>query len=85
MLTYVVTADERKVIDGLGVFEAGETKIFGQTDAQQFQRLRGVPLNNDNVQGASVVIIAIPNPVDEESSTDKFEDSIFGSHDEEVN
>jgi hypothetical protein len=32
-----------------------------------------------------VVIIAIPNPVDEESSTDKFEDSIFGSHDEEVN
>lgn len=43
-LTYVVTSEEARVIDGLGVFLAGETKEFDQGANERFRIVRGVNL-----------------------------------------
>jgi hypothetical protein len=43
-LTYVVTSKSARVIDGLGVFTAGETKEFDATAGPGFRNIRGVQL-----------------------------------------
>jgi hypothetical protein len=48
-LTYVVTSESDRVIDGLGVFKAGETVELEASIAENFQRIRGVALLADNL------------------------------------
>jgi FlaG/FlaF family flagellin (archaellin) len=61
MLTYVVTSDTNRVIDFLGVFKADEQQVLGQTAADHFHQLKGVPLNQSNVpEGVQVVIYVTP-------------------------
>lgn len=62
MLTYMVTSDTQKVIDGLGVFEPDETRVFTEQDAAMFRLLRGVPLLQTNVpDGVEVVLVVTPS------------------------
>lgn len=58
MLTYVVTSNKQKVIDGLGVFAAGETRTFTKAEADHFRRVRGVQLIEGNLpEGVELTIL----------------------------
>jgi len=50
-LTYVVTSEKARVIEGLGVFLEGETKEFNDhaETLLRFQQIRGVKLLPENL------------------------------------
>jgi hypothetical protein len=59
---YRVESDRSVVVDGLGVLEPGEPKVFTRTEAEGFKLVRGVPLLQTNVpDGVTVTIIIKEN------------------------
>jgi hypothetical protein len=67
MLSYRVTSDKARVVDGLGVFEADESRTFTQTEVDWFKRLRGIPLQAGNVpEGVEVTIVVSGDEGDEQ-------------------
>jgi hypothetical protein len=63
MLTYQVVSKSRRVIDGLGVFEADEPQEFTEDEEAMFRVIRGIPLNQDNVPDDVTVTIRIDEEV----------------------
>ena len=86
MLTYVVESDTDRTVDFLGVFKAGESRVFGQTDVDQFKQGRGVPNLIDAVpEGVRIVVHVTPDsdpdeedlePMSEEEQQD-FEENVL--------
>lgn len=68
MLTYMVTSDTQRVIDGLGVFMPDETKEFTAEDVRMFQTIRGVPLQQTNVPDGVEVTIFVTDDASEEDN-----------------
>lgn len=66
MLTYLVTSDAQRVIDGLGVFEPDVTQVFTEQEAAMFKTIRGVPLLQTNVPaGVTVTIFVVEDQAEE--------------------
>jgi hypothetical protein len=66
VLTYEVTSDSDRVIDGLGVFKAGETQELEANIADSFQRIKGVALLQDNLPGDVELVVRLMSYPDEE-------------------
>lgn len=66
-LTYTVTSKRAQVVDGLGVFLEGETKVFPVEANERFKQIRGVNLLPANLPEDVELIINL-NEYDEEVS-----------------
>lgn len=63
MLKFLVSSDRDVVVDGLGVFKAGEEREFDQVAAQGFTSLKGVLLGQPNVpEGVTVIVKVVEDP-----------------------
>lgn len=65
-LTYVVTSKSDRVIDGLGVFKAGETRELEADIAESFRRIKGVQLLQDNLPDDVELTVRLMSYPDEE-------------------
>lgn len=66
MLTYVVTSKSDRVIDGLGVFQAGVTQELEAGIRDSFQRIKGVQLLPDNLPEDVELVVRIVSYPDQE-------------------
>ena len=48
MISFEVTCEEACLIDGIGEFEPGETKVVTPEEAVAFKRVHGYPLGEAN-------------------------------------
>jgi hypothetical protein len=73
MLTYVVTSEIDRTIDFLGVFKAGEQKVFGETDIDQFRLGRGVPNLIDALPEDATVTIYVQSDAEDPEGEENLE------------
>jgi len=55
-MIYQITSDKAQVIDGLGVFEEGQSRSFTQGDIDWFEMFRGVSFVDSLPEGVEVVV-----------------------------
>lgn len=68
MVTYSVMCDEDKLVDYLGVFEAGEERELLPEEVESWNRFRGVPLLQDNLpEGVHLTVVVTSDEEKEEA------------------
>lgn len=68
MLSYEVKSGRECLIDGLGKFEAGETRTFSEDEVRLFEALQGRPLARANFPSdVQVAVLVEPEKTEEVS------------------
>jgi hypothetical protein len=59
MLAYTIEADRNAIVEGLALFNAGETKTFTEQDAEAFFNFRGLKLNQGNLPEGLTLTVTV--------------------------
>lgn len=67
MIRYEVTSDKPGLIDGIGEFSSGETKVLSETQVTQFRRKNGTRLVYANLPSYVTLTVSLSDDVEEEN------------------
>jgi hypothetical protein len=73
MVSFEVTAEEAVLIDGIGEFEAGETKVVTPEEAEYFRVRHGYSLAEANFPESVTVSVISENDEEPNSEVEKDE------------